>query len=181
MQRKELVQKMTRQKLCVTALILFLGVVLVNAQTKESALADAKITAQATLKGDFKTVLDYTHPNVLKASGGIDVLLPQVEKMMEEMKTNQGFVFKKAEVSEVSKIVEEQGEYRCFVKNLNVMEISGQTYKSTSYLMGFYLDDGDHWVFVEAEKMKNPLQVQAFFPNFKTDLDIPKDTVEILE
>lgn len=172
---------MISSKLYTATLLLFLGIMLGNAQTKESALADAKITAQATLKGDFKTVLDYTHPNVIEASGGIDALLPQVQNMMEEMKTNQGFVFKKADVLEVSEIVQEQGEHRCFIKNLNVMEISGQTYQSTSYLMGFYIDNLDHWVFVEAEKMKNPQMVQTFFPDFKTSLNIPQDDLKVLD
>lgn len=172
---------MTSLRLYATTLLLFLGVVLGNAQTKESALADAKITARATLQGDFKTVLDYTHPNVLEASGGIDALLPQIEKLMEDMKTNQGFVFKKADVLEVSEIVQEQGEYRCFVKNLNVMEISGQTYKSTSYLMGFYVPNAEHWVFIEAEKMKNAQARELFFPDFESDLDIPEDSLEIIE
>ena len=149
-------------------------------QTKESALKDANVTAQATLKEDFKTVLEYTHPNVLEVSGGMDALLPQIEKMFAEMKT-QGIKFIKSEVLSVSDIVQEQGEFRCLVKNLNIMEVGGRTLKSSSYLMGFFPEDAEHWVFVEAEKMKNPQVVQALFPDFKTSMDIPEDSVEIVK
>ncbi|WP_299047840.1 hypothetical protein [uncultured Polaribacter sp.] len=39
-------------------------------QTKEEALRDAKITADATLRSDYKTVLAYTYTPVLKVMGG---------------------------------------------------------------------------------------------------------------
>lgn len=152
----------------------------VYAQSRESALKDAKITAQATLEKDFKTVLDYTHPNILEVSGGVDVMLPQIEAMFVKMEED-GFKFIKAEVLSVSDVVREQGEYRCYVANLNVMEMNGQTFKSNSYLFGFFPEGSDHWVFVEAEKMKNPITVQTFFPDFKTSIDIPKDSIEVID
>lgn len=74
------------------------------AQSKESAFKDAIITAQTTLKKDFKTVLEYTHPNILKVTGGADVMLPQIEAMFTRMEED-GFKFAKAEVLSVSEIV----------------------------------------------------------------------------
>lgn len=181
MLKKELGLKITtNMKIYIILFLLFLSSTLGIAQTKESALVDANITAKATLKEDFKTVLTYSHPNILKASGGMEVMIPQIEGMFTEMK-KEGFKFVSAEVESVSDVIQEQGELRCFVKNINVMEISGKTMKSTSYLLGFFLDGADHWVFVEAEKMKNPQTIQTFFPNFKTNLDIPPDDIEILE
>lgn len=163
----------------IIVLLLFITVSSVFGQTKESAIKDAKTIAEATLKKDFNTVLNYTHPNILEATGGIDVMLPQIEEMFSKMEA-EGFKFVKAEVLSVSDIIEEQGESRCYVQNLNIMEISGQTYKSNSYLLGFYLKGAKHWVFVEAEKMKSPQTVEAFFPDFKTNLDIPDDSIEVV-
>lgn len=163
--------------------LLFLTVMFLSlhcfSQNKEDALRDAKITANATLKGDFKTVLAYTHPAIIEFSGGMDVLLPQVEKMMADMKS-QGLEFKKAEVDFVSDIVEEQNEHRCYIKNINIMAFNGQTIKSTSYLMGFFLKDSKHWVFTEAEKIKTAALQQQIFPDFKTALEVPDDQVEIM-
>lgn len=147
---------------------------------KKLAERDAKVAAKATLSSDFKTVLEYTHPNIIEASGGIDVLLPQIESMFEKMKEN-GFLFKKIEVDFVSDIIKEQGEYRCYIRNINVMVVEDRTIKSTSYLLGFYLEDKKNWVFLEADKMEVKQQRDLFFPGFKTSLDIPKDTVEVID
>ena len=146
---------------------------------RKQALKDASTTAKATLNSDFKTVLKYTHPNIIESSGGVDVLLPQIESMFKKMKKD-GFLFKKAEVDYVSDIVKEQGEYRCYIRNLNEMTIEASTIKSTSYLLGFYLEDKKHWVFIEADKMASKQHKDLFFPDFKTSMDIPKDTVEYI-
>ncbi len=146
---------------------------------KKQALIDAKLTAKATLENDLKTVLKYTHPNVIEASGGIDVLLPLLEDTFKKMK-EEGFIFKKADIDFVSDIVREQDEYRCYVRNHNEMVVNGTTIKATSYLLGFYLEDKKHWVFVEADKMTSKQHKDLFFPDFKTSMNIPEDIIEVV-
>jgi hypothetical protein len=143
---------------------------------KQVALKDAKTTAQATLNQDFETVLKYTHPKILELSGGIEKLLPKIKSMFLKMK-NDGFAFTKADADFVSDVVKEQGEFRCYVRNNNVMKYNEMTIKSTSYLLGFYLEKEKHWVFVEASKMKSKQHKELFFPDFETSLNIPDDVV----
>ena len=71
-------------------------------QTKEEALKDAKNTANATLKMDFETVIKHTLPAVVELMGGKDAALKLLKNTFNKMK-EEGFVFEKAEILNVSK------------------------------------------------------------------------------
>jgi len=143
-------------------------------QTKETALRDAKITAKATLDMDFKTVLKHTYPPILKLMGGEAAATNFIKQTFEGMES-QGFVFEKADVQEVSEIVKEYGQYRCYSHSINVMKMGNQRITSKSYLLGIYDDDKKIWYFLEAEKLKNKALTDQILPDFKTSLEIPKD------
>ena len=144
------------------------------AQTKEDALTDAKITSEATLKEDYKTVFKYTLPSVIKLMGGEEAGLKILEDTFSQMKT-QGFVFEKAEVIAVSDIVFEQDQHRCVVEGFNQMVMSNMRIKSKSYLLGIYNEDAKHWYFIEAKQIKNKALLDMILPNFETSLTIPED------
>ncbi|MCH9661497.1 MAG: hypothetical protein K0U54_11360 [Bacteroidetes bacterium] len=144
------------------------------------ALKDAKTTAQAMVDGDFAKILDYTHPAIIEKMGGKDVFLPQVEAALK-MAKEQGVSFISSTADYASDVVKEQGEYRCYVQNTNIMTLGETKIKSTSYLLGFYLEDQEQWVFIEAEKTKNKPTMEMFLPGFETSLNIPADVMEQLE
>ncbi|WP_158655213.1 hypothetical protein [Flavivirga eckloniae] len=146
-----------------------------NEELKASALRDAKIASQATLKMDFDKVLDYTHPNALKIMGGKEKAMELIETTFSTMKEN-GFVFEKADVLGVSEIVFEDNEYRCYIENFNQMVFNGMRIKSKSYLLGIYNSEANFWYFVEAKELKNKAMMDKVFPNFKTSLKIPEDS-----
>lgn len=162
----------------VLVLCFFFGLI-TNSQTKEEVLRDAKITSKATLESQFETVLNYTYPPVLKIMGGKDKALSLVTDTMNTMK-KQGFIFKSAEVLEVSEIVNEQNQYRCYVKTKNIMHINKMIITSISYLLGIYNTEGKLWYFIEAKQLSNPM-MSSVLPNFKTSLNIPKGTVKTEE
>ena len=143
-------------------------------ELKALALKDAKTTAKATLEMDFETVLKYTHPDIIKNSGGKDVLMQNIKATFDEL-NEQGFVFEKAEVLEVSNLIKEDGEYHCLVKNNNQMKLPGTRIKSISYLFGFYDDLKKQWYFLEARQLKNKALVDQFLPGFKTSINLPDD------
>ncbi|MDO6595842.1 hypothetical protein Q4512_02885 [Oceanihabitans sp. 2_MG-2023] len=144
---------------------------------KEEALRDAKITSEATLKMDFKTVLKHTHPSVIKLMGGEEQALNLVETTFESINA-QGIVFEKADVISVSDVVFEQDEYRCLVEGYNQMKMPGMRIKSKSHLLGFYNAQEKFWYFIEAEKMNNQTVAETLFPGFETNMEIPNDTME---
>lgn len=141
-------------------------------QTKEEAFRDANITTKATLQSDIKTVLQHTYPPVLEMMGGREKALTFITKTMEDM-TEKGFKFENATVISVSKIVKEQNQNRCFVKNNYTMTFNGYRIKSEAYLLGIYNDDDKFWYFIEAKQLSNPA-IETVLPNFKTALIIPE-------
>lgn len=159
------------------SLILFLVSLVSFSQTKEDALRDAKITAKATLNSDFNTVFKYTLPSVIDLMGGKENALNVVKSSFDDMK-KQGFVFEKADVVSVSEVVSEDGQFRCFIENNNVMVMDNMRIKSKSYLLGIYNEKDKSWWFIEADKLKNKAIADQILPNFKTSLKIPKDEVK---
>ncbi|WP_430410975.1 hypothetical protein [Kordia sp.] len=145
---------------------------------KASAMRDAQAACEATLKEDFKTLLTYTHPNILKAAGGADIMEEYLKTTFTQMKAN-GFSYEIAKTKAVSDIVKEQGEYRCYVENYNQMKMNGKRIISTSYMLGFYNETTKKWTFVEAKEMKPAGTIIAYFPDFKTSLNIPENTMKM--
>ncbi len=145
-------------------------------ELKEWALRDAKITSEATLKMDFETVLKHTYPSVVEVMGGKENGIQLIKTTFETMKT-QGFVFEKAEVIDVSDIIKENGEYRCYVENYNQMKMNDMRIKSKSFLLGIYNQEAKIWYFLEAKQLKNSQMMDMVLPNFKTNLNIPDDEV----
>jgi hypothetical protein len=145
---------------------------------KASAERDAKAATAATLKEDFKTLLTYTHPNILDAAGGAEVMEEYLKTTFTQMKSN-GFAYEKVETKSVSDVVKEQGEYRCYVENYNQMRMKDKRIISTSYMLGFYNETNKKWTFVEAKEMKATGTIISYFPDFKTSLNIPENTMKM--
>lgn len=145
---------------------------------KKEAMRDAQAACNATLKEDFKKLLTFTHPNILKAAGGSEVMEEYLKTTFDQMKAN-GFAYEVAETKAVSDIVKEQGEYRCYVENYNVMRMNDKRITSTSYMLGMYDETAKKWKFVEAKEMKSTGSIIAYFPDFKTSMNIPENTMEV--
>ncbi|MEM6721492.1 MAG: hypothetical protein AAF611_19355 [Bacteroidota bacterium] len=144
---------------------------------KKSALRDSNAACKATLNEDFKTLLTYTHPNIIKAAGGTEIMEEFLKSTFDQMKA-AGFKYEIAETKSVSDIVKEQDEYRCYVENYNVMVMNDKRITATSYMMGFYNETTKKWTFVEAQEMKGTGNVIAYFPDFKTSMVIPENTMK---
>ncbi len=166
-------------KLKTLSLLIFITVCFSGfSQSKESALKDAKITSKATLEMDFETVLKHTLPKVVDLMGGKEAALTLLTSTFDGMKT-QGFVFEKADILNVTDIVEEQGQKRCMVEGYNQMKMANQRIKSKSYLLGIYNTSEAYWWFIEAKQLKNKALLDEVIPNFETSLDIPDDDVNV--
>jgi hypothetical protein len=154
--------------------LLFFSNCLLFSQTKDNALRDAKTTSEATLKMDFKTVLKHTYPSIVDMMGGNEKAVELLVTTFDSMK-EQGFVFEKADIINVSEIVKEQDQYRCVIEGYNQMVFNGMRIKSKSFLLGIYDEDKAYWYFLEAKQLKNTALVEQVLPGFKTELNIPDD------
>ncbi len=166
-----------RYKIFVVVLFVTFSAYSQNIALKKSALRDAKIAAEATLNSDFDLLLKHTYPPIIEVMGGKENALSIIKAAIKGMK-EQGMVFEKAEVVSVSDIVNDDGEYRCYVEGNNQIKMPGMRIKSKSYLLGIYNEEQKFWYFLEAEKLKNKALADKVLPNFKTALVIPPDTME---
>lgn len=98
-----------------------------------------------------------------------------ITSTMGKMK-KEGFVFKSADILEVSEIINEQNQYRCYVKNRNVMVFNKTKIVSISYLLAIYNTEKRIWNFIEAKQLSNPM-ISSVLPDFKTSLEIPQGVV----
>ena len=166
-------------KTIITSVVIVISVLSVTAQTKEEAMRDAKLAAQGSLSADYDAIIKYSLPEIIELMGGKEAAKTSISAMYKSM-NEQGLVFEKAEIIEVSDVVKEQGQSRCTVKSYNEMTMTGQRLKSTSYLLGIYNDNGNHWTFIEAKQLQTPQLVNQILPDFETALKLPKDDVEIV-
>ena len=166
--------------------LLLLGSVFSFAQTEDElkslAIAQAKETSQAMLDQDYKTIVKYTHSNIADMMGGKDKMLTTIEASMSGME-EAGVSFDKSEIGELLAFKKEDGEYRCLIESYLVMTMKLQKKRISkkSSLFGFYDAEAKHWTFVEANSISGPAGKQ-FFPDFKTNIEIPEDeqTIEDL-
>lgn len=165
-------------KIRLLLLVLLLSLNPLFAQTKEQALRDAKIAANATLNENYDTILKYTLPEVIDLMGGKDAAKSVIENTLKSM-ASQGFKFEKADILSASEVVNEQGQYRCVVEGYNQMTMPGQRIKSKSYLLGIYNPVEQYWWFIEAKQLQNKTMLDQILPGFETALTIPKDDVKI--
>jgi hypothetical protein len=166
-------------KTLISSIILLIVVLGGHAQTKEGAMQDAKLAAQGSMSADYESIIKYSLPEIIELMGGKEAAKTSISAMYKSM-NEQGLVFEKAEILEVSDIVQEQGQSRCTVKSYNEMTMTGQRLKSTSYLLGIYNEDDEHWTFIEAKQLQTPQLVNQILPDFETSLDLLKDDVEIV-
>lgn len=151
-----------------------------NSELKEMALRDAQAACDATLKKDFKQLLKYTHPNLLNAAGGAEVMESFLVSTFETMEKD-GFKYLKAETKSVSDIVFEQKEFRCFIENYNEMAMNDKKVITTSYMIGTYDSKQKQWYFIEAKEMKDSGAIKSYFPDFKTNLNVPENTMKMVD
>ena len=147
-----------------------------NSQTKEQALKDAQLTAQAAVTENIDLLLDHTLPSVVKLMGGHESAKAMLDQRFKSMKA-QGMRFEKSEILSVSDIVNEQGQYRCVAENHVQMLTTEQRIVSKSYLLGVYNDIDGYWWFIEAKQLQTPALAEQILPGFETQLKLPNDDV----
>ena len=140
---------------------------------KKTALRDAKIVSNASLKEDTPTLLKFTHPEIIKKYGRVKTM-EIIDDVFGMMKAQNIYILS-SNVNTVDNIVKEKGEYRCIVSNTIKMDLNGREMTVKSSLFGFYNKKQQSWSFIESSKLLNDPETMEIFPNFKTAIDIPDD------
>lgn len=154
-------------------LLLLLTCAYVSSQAQASLdnmYKQANEMAAATIKGDYATLIKYTHPAVVKMMGGQQKAVATLEQTTAKMK-DTGFKFKKAAIGKATQTIASKANIQCIVPQILDIEMMQQTIHATSYLLAISYDQGKKWYFVEA---KNPESLRKIIPEMDKKLVVPQ-------
>ncbi|WP_276088089.1 hypothetical protein [Pedobacter sp. JY14-1] len=152
---------------------------ILDAQANRSTLTqDADRYADATLTGDFKTIMRYTYSGLFKINGGKARLKRDHESSRTRM-IAVGESRSKAVVNSVSEIFE-SGNRHFAVVHINYLTSNpGGIFTLSVPILAVYEDKARSWKFLEAKKLSNA-NVIALFPGLDSKTTPKFSTVEYL-
>ncbi len=130
----------------------------------------------ATCAGDYRTVLDMTHPKVLESMGGKDAALKQIETAMNAIK-GQGIAFKVIEVSTPTVMKGGKDHYSVTPYSL-LMTMPGKKITIASAVVGVSSDEGKSWKFLNLDE-KGEKGVREMLPQLPAEMKIPKQEQKV--
>lgn len=148
------------------------------AQHQAKIKALAQLVATATMKGDYKTVIDHTDPETVKAAGGRDAMVKVMERLFTQMKSKGAYV-KNATAGEPGPIVTVNNKLFCVVPESVSMAVPQSSmmpkgvYTAQSTLLALSTDNGKTWYFVGSGSI-NEEAIYKKFPELKGKIVFPK-------
>lgn len=143
-----------------------------HAQDAELVKREAQKMLTGFLKGDLKTLADYTYPKVAAMMGGKDKMIAAIKDGIEKMKAD-GTSFRSGSIGKVSKIYPSGKELHCTVDQNLVMSVKGGYLTTESQLLGISSDAGKTWTFLTLANL-NSTQLKQLFPEFNKALVVKK-------
>lgn len=137
----------------------------------KSAGEQAQRAVEATQKGDWKALIDLTHPKLVEMGGGREKMLELLKTQMEQLKKD-GFDLKEATIDAPTTIAEGESAVYCIVPTHNVIEIPQGTLTIDSYLIGASIDGGTKWTFIDSSPGTD--QIRTIFPELPETLILPE-------
>lgn len=134
--------------------------------------------ADATLKGDYKVIIDYTYPDVVAQAGGSEAMMKLVSTVFAQIK-EQGMAIKSIVTETPGELVPVGEKLFCLVpQNLSMtvpktaLQPKG-TLSSGSHMLAVSSDKGASWYFINSGSMTEEA-VYKIFPELKGKLTLPK-------
>lgn len=137
----------------------------------QAAGAQAQKAADATLAGDWETLINLTHPKIVELAGGRAKMLELLETQMGQMKKD-GIVLKESAAGTPTQIAEAESTLYSVVPTRNVIEVPQGTLISNSYLIGASSDGGEHWTFIDSSPGSE--RIRQIFPELPDSLELPE-------
>ncbi len=115
---------------------------------REAMDLGAKQCLKATVDGDFRTLADLTHPDVVKRIGGKEQMIELVSKGMGEM-AKKGTKFASGQTETPSKLVKGADGLYGVIPTTLVLDTPVALLTVKSFLIGYSGDDGKTWVYID--------------------------------
>lgn len=128
--------------------------------------------ATAVSKGDYKKLLKYTHPKIIKQMGGTEKATQTLKQAMVGMK-QQGLQFDKVSIGKVVQTIKSTKDLQSIVPQIIDMKFGTKTIHSNSYLFCISYNAGKNWYFLDTGTTQE-VELRKMFPEISTKLVIPK-------
>ncbi|HZV07463.1 MAG TPA: hypothetical protein VE999_20430 [Gemmataceae bacterium] len=165
-------------KIRLASSLMFLAfcVPVVIAEDKPESVAKRKANeiAQATVKGDFEKIADFTYPKVVDQMGGREKMVTAMKTGYKEMKS-RGIEFRSAKVEDASPLVAGGSDVYTIVPFTLEMKVPGGSATMKSFLLGISANKGTTWTFVDGSGIgKDETMTKRLLPNLPKELKLPK-------
>ena len=146
----------------------------VQAQSEQGSLKEmTQDYIDAYIAKDFEKLATMTHPNIISMSGSVDFVKKDFEADYKAIE-NMGFKYIKGQVGEPGEIFKSGAEMLCFIPQEFTIELNGEEYISTSYILATSMTKGKVWNFVSLERQdKNSISV--FIPSYEERMGWPEN------
>jgi hypothetical protein len=134
--------------------------------------SQANKMVSAVIKGDYVTLLKYTHPKVITMMGGREKANTILKQGMEKLKTS-GATFEKAAIGKPQQVMVSKSNIQCLVPQISDITVMGTKIHSVSYLFCITYNAGKDWYFLDTGN-SNEDKVRKMIPEMNAKLVIPK-------
>ena len=152
---------------------------LVDSTLIKSMLHQANIMGDSYIRGDYRTFVQFMHPNLIKLMGS-DSLTIQTLILVEKKIKDQGFTLEKCILDSATPIISYKNELQCTLQQHLQLKYSKGIATSTSTLIAISIDGGERWVFAGTTN-KDFNAMQKIYPNLSPEIIIPKELPPHLE
>ncbi len=142
-----------------------------DAETKKAVKALAEKVGTATLKEDYDTLFDLTHPKVVEPLGGKEKFVEATKGVMKKMK-DAGIAFTSFKIGEPTDPVRGGKEVFVVVPTTAELDTPKGKATATSYLLGVSADNGKTWRFVDGAA--GAAETRKMFPDLPKSVTLPK-------
>lgn len=146
-------------------------------QFSEKIISECKIMADAMLKKNYSTIIDYTYPKIVEMGGGKAALLKASGPALKKM--DSGFEIDKITFGEPQKIYIAGKELHCTVPETLTVNTNKGKMQATYSLLAISRDSGNKWCFIETHNL-TPEFIKKIFPDFNYNIIIPEKTNPII-
>jgi len=160
--------------------VLMAGVALA-APDADMVKKQAQQCADAMVAKNYDAIVNFTHPNLLKAAGGKEAVRKALEASMKEV-TTQGIAFEKTTIGSASEPKKVGKALVSLVGQEVVLRTPQGRQKHESTLVAYSYDDGKNWVFADTDQMDEATFFK-YFPELKGVIALPpkKEPVKLPE
>ena len=128
--------------------------------------------ANAAVTSDYKTLLRFTHPAVIKMMGGAEKAQQVIAKGMNAAKAS-GVSFEKAGVGAPQQLIVGKTNIQCLMPQTVEMKMGYNKIESVTHLFCITYNSGKDWYFVDVGR-GNEAQVRKLLPEMSAKLVVPK-------